>query len=181
MLVGKNIILRSLRASDADSLNKWRNQIENKVLTQSYRLPVSLLKDEEWLRLKMMNSSNNEVFFIMEQSDLPIGLFQLTNIDYISGTATWGFILGDKESRGKGYCVEAALLVLNYAFNFLNLRKIISYNLGFNSATLKMQKKIGPLKEEGCLKNHYYFNGKYWDIYILSFIKEDFTHLTYIL
>jgi RimJ/RimL family protein N-acetyltransferase len=93
--------------------------------------------------------------------------------------ATWGFILGDKSKRGKGYGIEAPLLLLNYSFNVLNLRKIISYNVGFNKATLKMHHKIGPVKEEGCLKMHYYFNNKYWDVYILSFFKEDFLNLKF--
>jgi len=181
MLIGKNIILRSLRISDADFLNKWRNHIENKIMTQGYRFPISLPKDEEWLKLKMMNSSSKEVFFIIEESEVPIGLIQLTNIDFISGTATWGFILGDKNSRGKGYSVEAPLLLFNYAFNILNLRKIIGYPLGFNKATLKMHEKIGPVRKEGCLKSQYYFNNKYWDIYILSFYKEDFNHLSFVL
>jgi RimJ/RimL family protein N-acetyltransferase len=178
MLIGKKIILRSIQRSDADYLNKWRNQLENKIMTQGYRLPISLSKDEDWVQSKMNASSNNEVFFIIEELGVPIGLIQLSNIDYFSGTASWGFILGDKKSRGKGYGVEAPLLLFNYAFNVLNLRKIISYNIAFNAATLKMHKKIGLVKEEGCLKNHYYFNNKYWDIYILAFFRDDFNHLS---
>ena len=95
MLIGKNIILRSLRISDADFLNKWRNHIENKIMTQGYRFPIPLPKDEEWLKSKMMNSSSNEVFFIVEELNNPIGLIQLANIDFISGIATWQ-LLGKK-------------------------------------------------------------------------------------
>ncbi|HEY3388161.1 MAG TPA: GNAT family protein [Prolixibacteraceae bacterium] len=179
MLTGKNISLRSLRISDADFLNKWRNNLENKIMSQGYRLPISLPKDEEWLKSKMLSSNNTEVYFIVEESGLPIGLIQLTNIDYISGTATWGFILGDKNSRGKGYSVEAPLLLFNYAFNILNLRKIIGYPLDLNIATLRMHQKIGNVREEGCLKSHYFFNNKYWDVHILSFFKEDFNNLSF--
>jgi len=181
MLVGENVVLRALNIDDLIYLNKWRNQLDNKIMTQGYRLPVSLCKDEEWLHLKMNSSSNKEIYFIIQEYGLPIGLIQLTDIDYISGTASWGFILGNKESRGKGYSVEVPLLLFNYAFNVLNLRKIVSYNLDFNEATLKMHKKIGNVIEEGCLKKHYYFNGKFWDVHILSFFKEDFKQLTIVL
>jgi RimJ/RimL family protein N-acetyltransferase len=180
MLTGKKIILRSLRISDAESLNKWRNHIENKILTQGYRFPVTLTKDEEWISTKTEFLGREEVFFIIEESGIPIGLIQLTNIDFISGTAIWGFIIGEKNRRGKGYGVEAPLLLFNYAFNVLNLRKIISYNLSFNNASLKMHKKIGPVREEGCLRNQYYFNNKYWDVYILAFFKEDFDQLSFV-
>ncbi len=181
MLIGKNILLRSLRRSDSESLNKWRNTIENKIITQGYRFPVSLEKDNEWIESKILNSTPNEIFFIVEEFEVPIGLIQLVNIDFISGTAIWGFILGDKNARGKGYGVEAPLLLFNYAFNVINLRKLSGYVLAQNIATLKMLKKIGPVKEEGCLKNHYYFNNKYWDVYILSFFKEDFKQMEFVL
>ena len=180
MLQGENIMLRSLNQNDLEFVNKWRNQLVDKILTQGFRLPISLKKDEEWINNKMNISSNNELYLIIEENKnpkVPIGLIQLIEIDYISGTAKWGFIIGDKECRGKGYSIEAPRLLFNYAFNVLNLRKLVSYNLDFNQATLKMHKKIGNVREEGCLKNHYYFNNRFWDIHILSFFKEDFKEL----
>ncbi len=178
MIEGENVTLRALRPDDVDVLNQWRNCLSNKIMTQGFRFPTSQAKDNEWVNLKMLTPNNNEVYFIVEVEQSAIGLIQLSNIDYISGTATWGFIIGNKNHRGKGYSVEAALLLLNYSFNVLNLRKIISYNLVFNIATLKMHKKIGAVKEEGCLKEHYYFNNKYWDVIILAFYKNDFSNLS---
>ena len=61
----------------------------------------------------------------------------------------------------------AGKLIIHYAFNDLNLRKIYSYNLAGNEGTLKMQKKLG-FSQEGILKDHFYFGGLYYDIIILS-------------
>jgi diamine N-acetyltransferase len=179
MLFGKNLKFRALQLEDLTYLNEWRNDLENKVMAQSYRLPVTLFQDEEWLRKKMSNVHGDELFFIVEEinKSVPIGLIQLTNIDYISGTAVWGYIIGDKTKRGKGYSVEAPLMLFDYAFNVLNLRKLYGYPIAYNKKTLSMHQKIGIVHEEGRLKKQYYLNGEYHDVLILSIFREDYPDL----
>ena len=48
MLYGKNLQLRALQLDDLSYLNKWRNDIDNKMLAQSYRLPVTSKQDKNW-------------------------------------------------------------------------------------------------------------------------------------
>lgn len=177
MLIGHNLILRPLRLSDGVYLNKWRSNINNKVMTQGYRLPVTEIQDENWLRLKMGSTQPNEIYFMVDEGETPIGLIQLNKIDYVSGTADWGFIIGDETRRGRGFSVEAPRLLFGYAFNILNLRKITSYNLSINKATLRMHQKIGTIHEEGRLVNHYFLSGEYHDVIILSAFRSDFPEL----
>ena len=164
---------------DLKYLNEWRNDLENKIMSQGFRLPVTMLQDEEWLKQKMSYSNGSELFLIVEEinKSLPIGLIQLTNIDYISGTAQWGFIIGDKAKRGKGYSVEAPHMFFGYVFNVLNLRKLYGYTLGYNKKTFNMLQKIGIFHEEGRLKNQYYLNGEYHDVLITSIFREDYPNL----
>lgn len=179
MLYSKNLKFRSLKIDDLKFINEWRNDLYTKIMSQGYRLPVTKIQDEDWMRMKMSNTHGNEVFFIVEEitGTIPIGLIQLTNIDYISGTAVWGFIIGDKTQRKKGYSVEALHLLLEYAFNILNLRKIFGYPIEYNKATLRMHAKIGIVHEEGRLKRHYFLNGKYYDVLILSVFREDYPNI----
>lgn len=139
-------------------------------------MPICEEKDKEWLNQYMVDKSNSRIYFRIEEISTNdfIGTIQLYDIDWISRLATWGFIIGKKSNRGKGYSVEASNLLFDYAFNILNLRKIFSYPLCFNEASLKMHKKIGNFKEEGCLRKHIFYNEKYHDVYILSLFKEDF-------
>lgn len=179
MLESENLRLRALKVEDLKFLNEWRNDLENKIMAQGHRLPVSLIQDENWLNSKMGNTHSSEVFFMLEthEGKSPIGLIQLNNIDYVSGTAIWGFIIGDKAMRGKGYSREAALLLFDFAFNVLNLRKIIGYTIAFNEATFNMLKNIGVIHMEGRLKKHYYVNGKYHDVLISSVFRDDYPKL----
>ena len=179
MLYSKNLKIRALQTEDLKYLNEWRNDLENKIMSQGYRLPVTMLQDEEWLKQKMSNVHGNELFLIIEEinKSIPIGMIQLTNIDYISGTAEWGFIIGDKSKRGKGYGVEAPLILFGYAFNVLNLRKLYGFPIVYNKKTLNMHQRIGIVHEEGRLKKQYYLNGEYHDVLVLSIFREDYPDL----
>ncbi len=53
-------------------------------------------------------------------------------INWKDRTATTGAVIGEKAYWDKGYGSEAKMLVLDYAFNMLNLRKICSQVLAFN-------------------------------------------------
>lgn len=181
MLKGEQIILKALSENDLHVINKWRNDLRNKILTQGYRLPVTLEMDKDWFEEKVLAKDDKNIYFIVAaiESDNPIGLIQINNIDYISGTAIWGFIIGEKLKRGTGIEIEAPRLLLNYAFNVLNLRKLTSYTLNIRPGIQKLHYKVGKVREEGILKNHYFFNGAYYDIHILSYCREDFPSLKF--
>ena len=176
MLIGENIILRPLKIEDMIKVNEWRNNIELIKLTQGIRFPKTIEMDKDWFDKTLSDKSNRNIYFGIDEISTGnfVGVIQLNSIDYISGTAIWGFLIGDKVNQGKGYSVEAPKLLFNYAFNILNLRKIFGYPIANNIATLKMHEKIGNFKEEGRLRNHVYFEGQYHDVIILSLFREDF-------
>lgn len=176
MLIGDNIILRPLKMEDLKKTHEWRNNLNLIKLTQGIRFPKTMEMDRDWFESALNDKSNRNVYFGVDEIQTGdfIGIIQLNNIDYISGTAIWGFIIGDENKQGKGYSVEAPSLLFNYAFNVLNLRKIYGYPIKFNDATMRMHEKIGAFIKEGELKNQVYFDGEYHDVLILSLFKEDF-------
>jgi len=176
MLKGENILLRPLRKSDIEKTIVWRNSIEIIELAQLNPFPKTVELESQWFERVLSAIDNRNIYFAVDEivSKEFIGIIQLTNIDYISGTAIWGFIIGDKSKHGKGYSVEAPRLLFNYAFNILNLRKVFGYPLATNIATIRMHEKIGLFKQEGILKEHFFFNGNYHDVLILSIYKKDF-------
>lgn len=176
MLIGENIILRPLRIEDLEKTHRWRNDLEIIKLSQGVRFPKTKEMDMDWFQHVLNDKSNKNIFFGIDEIETKefIGIIQLNDINYISGTAIWGFIIGDKSNQGKGYSIEAPKLLFNYAFNILNLRKIFGYPIANNIATLRMHEKIGGFQNEGNLKKHVFFDGEYHDVFILSLFKEDF-------
>lgn len=176
MLIGKNIVLRSLKIEDIEKATLWRNDLELIKLTQGIRFPKTIEMEKAWFDKILNDISNKNIYFGIDEivSNEFIGIIQLNNIDYISGTAIWGFILGERTKQRTGYGIEAQKLLFNYAFNILNIRKIYSYTIAFNKTTLSWLDKIGGFKEEGRLNKQVYFDGDYHDVVIMAFYKEDF-------
>jgi len=176
MLTGKNLVLRPLKADDVEKINGWRNNLELIRLAQGIRFPKTLEMDKHWLDTVCNDMSNKNIFWGIVKKDTNelIGIAQLNAIDYISGTANWGISIGETSLHGKGHGVEALKLMLDYAFFVLNLRKVTSYNLINNKATLRFQEKVGGAIQEGVLKSHVFFYGEYHDVVILSLFRENY-------
>ncbi len=68
------------------------------------------------------------------------------------------------------------MLLLEYAFRELNLRKIYSDVIGYNERSLAYAKKCGYV-EEARLPNHFYRKGQYWDKVILVVYREEWEKL----
>lgn len=176
MLIGKTIKLRALKMSDIEKSHEWRNNIELIKMTQGVRFPKTYEMDKEWFESTLTDKSNRNIYFGIDtlEDNRFIGIIQLNNIDYISGTATWGFIIGDVADRGNGVSIEAPTLLFNYAFKILNLKKLLGYTISLNRATFFMQLTIGNFKHEGTLKKQVFFDNEYHDVLIFSIFKEDF-------
>lgn len=174
MLIGERIILRPLKTEDLEKTHQWRNNLELIKLTQGIRFPKTLEMDKDWFENALNDKSNRNIYFGVDEIETNeyIGIIQLNNIDYISGTASWGFMIGETKNQSKGIGTEFSSLIFNYVFNYLNLRKITSYIVGNNAVSIKLFKKMG-FNEEGILRNHYFVNGEYHDVIIMSLFRKN--------
>jgi len=167
-LNSKQVILRPIEKTDLLLFQKWMNdQGTNKYLT-SY-LPKRIDDEEEWYK-KTIGSSTDIVFSIVVGNKC-IGTMGIHCINYRNGTAITGAFIGEAEYRCKGYGSEAKMLLLNYAFNTLNLRKIKSSVLDFNKRSAAYSKKCG-YRVEGKLKKEVFINGRYADLIQLAVFKK---------
>ncbi len=170
-LHGKNVVLRPVEKSDVPNLVRWINDPDvRRFLNNSF--PQNERDEEEWVS-SLSKKTNNIVFALETLSGSPIGVMGLHNIKWRDGVATTGAFIGEKEYWGKGLGSEAKLLLLDYAFNTLNLRKICSDVIAFNERSYKYSLKCG-YKEEARLKSHIFRAGRYWDMILLAVFREDF-------
>lgn len=92
-------------------------------------------------------------------------------INWQNRTAVTGAVIGEKNYWGKGYGTEAKMILLDYAFNTLNLRKITSSVKAFNKRSLAYSLHCGYVIE-GRLRDQHFVGGRYWDDIILGLFKE---------
>jgi RimJ/RimL family protein N-acetyltransferase len=171
MLIGEKVILRSIRIEDREKTFKWRNDLFIKVSTMSHPFPITEELEKKWYEDQLTSKANTFIPFtaIIKENNEPIGYFSLNNINYINRNAFFSAVIGEKNFIGKGIGKEALVLLIQYGFNYLNLNKICCYVIADHPA-VKTYKELGG-KEEGRLKDHFFSEGKYIDVLILSWFK----------
>lgn len=120
---------------------------------------VFFFEDEmEWYERIRKAKEHNKVFSIVENSTSSlVGFIGLHRIDHRDGNAELGYFIG-KEHWGHGYGSEAVKLALEYAFQWLNLRKVYARVYEPNTASIKVLEKNG-FKLVGRLKKHHHVPG----------------------
>ena len=173
-LKGKRIYLRPMRTSDINQRYlSWLNDTEVTRYVDAGFFPVTKRDLYEYYR-KIKSSKTDIMFAIVENKHRKhIGNIKLGGINWIHRFADLGIMIGDKESRGKGYGTEACRLVLEYAFKRLNLNKVFLGCHSNNTAALKAYKKAG-FRVEGRLKKMLNVDGKYVDKILMGILQSQF-------
>ena len=172
----KRVYIRPILPEDIPWFVVWINDGE---VTQYLRTSFPFTPGEEykWYEDMQKEKGKQAIFaIVLAETHTLIGVMGLESLDHISGTAVTGSYIGSKEHWGKGYGTEAKMLVLEYAFNTLNLRKICAVVYDFNPRSKRCLEKCG-YKEEGRRKAQHYRNGRYADDYLMAVFKDDFLPL----
>lgn len=169
-LKGKRLYLRPPLRDDLPFALRWINDPDTNQYLSVY-LPSFEKDEEEWLDRIQKNKQTDVVFTIVLKSGIPIGFMGLHRISWKDRTATTGALIGEEKYRNKGYGSEAKLVILEYAFQTLNLRKISSTVIAFNGRSVAYSLKCG-YSVEGRRKAQFYKKGRYWDEVFLAIFRS---------
>jgi len=167
---GARVYLRPRIESDIPCLFKWSNDPDI-LKFLSYQYPRS----EAEIRQSIMDDSkqlDRFAFIIVlkgkaPEHDRPIGWMTLFNIDRDNGTAITGAAIGERDCQCCGYGTEAKMLLLDFAFNTVNLRKVYSHVYAVNKRSLRYSEKCG-YRHEATLPKHKSLGGRLIDEHILA-------------
>lgn len=173
-LVGERIYLSPRNSEDAEIFTKWMNDFE--ITDYTGRTPTIMTLDAEkkYLENKNMDLSTTAFAIIDLESDKMIGTLSLEEINYNNRTAVLGIFIGEPEYRSNGYGSEAIKLLLDFAFNYINLNSIRLSVLSCNERAIKCYEKCG-FKEAGKWRKSKFVNGKYYDTIFMDILAEEFT------
>lgn len=173
-LVGDKVYLRALEAADvSDDYLDWLHDEEVTRYLETGRFPTS----REELAVYVQRASaapDNLAFAIVErQTDLHVGNVALNNINWVHRTADTGVMIGRKTSRGKGYGFEAWSLLIAYAFDRLNLRKIVAGVVTGNDSSEALLRRLG-FQQEGTFRAQVFADGAFRDTVRFGMFREEF-------
>lgn len=172
-LIGENVALAPVQMEDAEKWAEWLNDLAVSIpLGSEAYTPITM---ENMRRdINEMMSHNDHVFTIVEnESETPIGRCLLFNLDQTNRTAMMGIFIGEKQYWNLGYGKEATQLLLDYAFQLLNLNSVMLGVFEFNQRAIKCYKSVG-FREIGRRRQARIIGGKKYDGILMDILAEEF-------
>ena len=169
----EKIGLRGLELEDAKTLHENMNNANLTEFLDMLR-PFSLEEEENFIKSSWKERKEGSGFsfaVVDKKSDKLIGFVNLKEIKRVSKSAEVGAWLSE-DYWGKGYGSEATKLILNYAFNTLNLHSVHATTFGFNKRSIKALEKTG-FKKQGVFREARFIKGKYVDVIYLDLLKKE--------
>jgi RimJ/RimL family protein N-acetyltransferase len=191
LLEGRLIRLTPIEVEkDAEVEAQWTHDAEyGRMLSAELVRPLSaehLKKKYEDLEKKMEEAGDRFYFAIrLREGDVPegetsettasasrlVGFTELTWVSWNHGAAYLMLGIGDPDDRGKGYGSEALALMLNYAFEELNLFRLTAVIPEYNLVALHLFERAGFV-EEVRRRQALHRYGRRWDVIHMGILKD---------
>jgi len=163
-----------LRAAEHEDKTIWA-ALENHPDPREYMfhaLPTS--PEEQFAIMEKSKADHNTILFTIceRETNEPIGVAAFYRIDWIGRMAIYYIGIAQKENWSKGFGTEATNVMIDYAFDTLNLNRIQLHVFTENARAVKSYEKCG-FKIEGTLRQAMYHKGVYCDFYVMGILKSD--------
>lgn len=140
-LVGKKCYLSPVNLDDVEKYTEWINDIDTSLNVCFLHQVINVNKERSMLQSL---TQNNKIFGIVEKkTDKLIGNCGLHDISYIDRKCEFGIFIGEKDRRNEGFGTEATKLILDFAFNALNLHSVMLRVFSFNKRAIHIYEKCG--------------------------------------
>lgn len=174
VLESKRLLLRPFSLTDAPVIQKLAGDKAIAATTLNIPHPYEDGMAEEWIdsHQERIKKSEAVIFAITlrEEKNL-IGAIEL-EINQQHERAELGYWIG-KSYWNKGYCTEAAEVVVRFGFNEYKLFRIHAAHFSSNKASGRVMEKI-DMKHEGRLRRHIKKWGRFEDLEIYGILKDEY-------
>lgn len=147
--VSTKVVLRPIDIDDTHLIVAWRNDpaVRGNLISQD---SISESDHMAWLEREVFAGRCAQFIVCLSDGcqDVPVGTTFIKNIDCNEGCGEFGIILGEKNARGKGYSSEAMRLILEYAFETLDLSMIYLTVFADNIPGIRTYEKMGFVTDE---------------------------------
>lgn len=141
-LEGKRCFLRAVEPHDVEWLFKWENNTDIWIVSGT-RQPFSKHDLQQYVKGIRDIYIDRQLRLIVATDEMPIGSIDLFDFDPDNRRAGIGILIGDEAHRQKGYATEALDLLLDYAFNILQLHLVYANAPAKNMASRKLFTSAG--------------------------------------
>lgn len=172
ILKGKYVQLRPIEIGDAAITLKWRLSDRAKFMQSGSK---TVEEQEKWISNALKKT--NEITFIIEYNDIPVGMFAICNINEVYKNCSMErLLIGEKEVVGKApVAFESELLICDYIFNEMNMHKVNGDIMEDNKDMIRFRKYLG-YSFDGMLRDQYIINGQFKSTYLVSALHHEYAN-----
>jgi len=169
VLRGERVTLRPGREDDAEHFVRWFADMEvTRFLAR--RMAITLEDEKEFL--KKVGESKDDVWWVIEAENKPIGAVGIHGISWLDANGSTGIVIGEKDCWHKGYATDAMRLRTRYAFRELNLHKLMTEVDLENEASRKALERNG-YRTVGVRREQNFREGKWKDRWLGEVLRTD--------
>lgn len=171
------VCLRKMIEDDIPIYQKWRNDMDVLRTTNPFIDMYTYGDTKAFVEHVILGASASKSYMILDkESQRPIGITSLIQIDFKNRNGECIIDIGEKEYWGKGYGTEALKLLLDYAFLEMNLHRVSLRVFSFNEKAVSMYEKIG-FKQEGVSRQSIFREGKWHDIIHMGILQHEYLNV----
>jgi len=173
---GERIGLAVLEKEDLPYFKRWWNDPRLSLFMREFD---QMLADEnvlEWYDESIHDDTQIDFAIVSMETGKLLGACSLVGIDKRNEIGEARIFIGNPKFWNQGYGREAMVLLLDYAFNVINLNNVrLSVN-EINDRAVKAYKKIG-FKEAGRIRKARVVGRAEYDLVIMDMLGEEFDKL----
>jgi RimJ/RimL family protein N-acetyltransferase len=109
---------------------------------------------------------------IQTKAGLPIGVFFVGDINPYHRVAMLGAQIGEPAYWGGGYGTDALLLAVDYAFDWLDLRKLWLGTMSLNARVIRQMQKVG-FTQEAQQRGIFWADGVWYDQLLYGILRDE--------
>lgn len=170
-LIGKKVYLRPIELADARMVCQGENDPMVRETLFLY-FPAALTKVED--KIRQYVSSNETIMFtvVEKESNRAVGQTAFFRVDYVSRAAIFYLAILSPDCWSKGLGADTTQLMVDYAFDTLNLNRIQLHVYAQNIPAIKIYQRVGFVKE-GVLRQAMFHHGVYCDFWVMAILQQD--------
>ena len=172
-----------LSAFDPEEMSKvfprWNQNSEYFRLLNSSARPMQSSKAAlKWMEKEVEEISPASYYFSIRTlaDDKLIGEIGLDVVNWPGRDAFVGLGIGENEYWSKGYGTDVMNVLLGFAFNELNLRRVSLGVFEYNPRAIRSYEKAG-FRHEGRLRRFLNREGRRWDNLFMGILREEWMEL----
>lgn len=160
---------RRIKESDLEMIMTWRMRPDiTKFMYTDPKLTMEIQK--RWF--EKISNEEDTFYWLIEVGDKAVGLVSLVDWDKVNSIIYTGLYIAEREGRTLQNIIDVNMNMYNFIFDKLNINKAAFKIMSNNIGQIEWAKRMGA-KLEGISRQAIRKNGLYYDLYLFSFLMEE--------